>query len=293
MRVLVIGGSGMAGHMLLKYLAACTSYDVYYTIRERDMRLDPGMEEPGVRPHRYGAALRLDALDAVMVEELVVSIRPDVIVNCVGILNDYARQNEIMAYRINSILPHQLAGLAERTGGRLIHISTDCVFSGEKGRYEERHVPDGTSVYAKTKTLGEVVRAPHLTIRTSIVGPEIRPNGIGLLGWFLKQQGVIKGFVRVPWNGVTTLELAKFIHLAIERGPKLSGLVHLTAPRTVSKCELLQLFRQVFDKQDVIIQPDETIVLDRTLASTRTDLGYEVPDYLEMLTELRDWMRTE
>ncbi|UUZ89561.1 SDR family oxidoreductase [Paenibacillus sp. P25] len=293
MRVLVIGGGGMAGHMLLKYMAAQTSYEVFYTVRRRPEALHPQQEAAGGMPHRSGAELYLDASDSAKVEQLVLAVRPDIIVNCAGILNDYARQNEIMAYRINGLLPHQLAGLAESLGGRLVHISTDCVFSGERGNYEERHVPDGTSVYARTKALGEVMHSPHLTIRTSIIGPEIRENGIGLLGWFLRQQGVIKGFVRVPWNGVTTLELAKFIHHAIERGPRLRGLVHLTAPHPVSKCESLQLFQEVFDKQDVVIRPDDAVVLDRTLSNTRADLGYEVPEYPGMLAEPRDWMRAE
>ncbi|TDF97566.1 dTDP-4-dehydrorhamnose reductase family protein [Paenibacillus piri] len=281
MRILVIGGRGMAGHLLLQYLTGTASYELFHTTRET------------TRPNRIGG-LYLDALDSPAVEKLVEAVRPDVIVNCAGILNDAARRHELDAYRINGLLPHLLAGLAERVGGRLIHISTDCVFSGCRGKYEERHVPDGTSVYAKTKALGEIFAKPHVTIRTSIIGPEIRSHGIGLLHWFMQQQGVIKGFLQVPWNGVTTLELAKFIHYLLGTGSPVTGLVHLTAAETVSKHELLHKFRRIFGKTDVDIQPDDAIVLDRTLRSTRTDItGYTQAGYDAMLAELRDWMRAE
>ncbi|OXM83484.1 SDR family oxidoreductase [Paenibacillus rigui] len=278
MRVLVIGGNGMAGHLMVQYMTRETSFDLFYTVRQREQRL------------AGSNGLYLDARDSEAVTHLVRAVAPDIIVNCIGILNDFARLHEVEAYRINGLLPHLLAELADRQGARLIHISTDCVFSGERGAYEERHVPDGTSVYAKTKALGEVVKPPHVTIRTSIIGPEIRANGIGLLHWFMQQRGEIKGFLQVPWNGVTTLELAKFVCHLIEGGSGVQGLVHLTAARPLSKCRMLEQFQSVFAKDDVIIRPDDTIVLDRTLKNTRTDLGYAPQDFAAMLVELRDWM---
>nr|WP_313780773.1 hypothetical protein [Paenibacillus larvae] len=137
--------------------------------------------------------------------------------------------------------------------------------------------------------MGEVKDAPHLTIRTSIVGPEIRQNGIGLLNWFLNQSGEVKGYTEAYWNGVTTLELAKFVHHVME-DTSLNGIVHLTAPEQVSKYELLQLFRNIFEKKDVELIPDSKVKLDRTLRSTRKDMVYRVPDYEQMLTELKEWM---
>ncbi len=283
MKVLVIGGDGMAGHMLLRYLAARTAYEVFYTT-------EPGKTD-GWRPWPLpGAGLCLDASDSVMVEKLVAAVRPDLIVNTLGIMYDAARQRELEAFRINGLLPHQLAELADRLQARLIQISTDSVFLGERGRYEERHLPDGTTAYARTKALGEVVRAPHLTIRTSLIGPELQEEGGGLLSWFLRQQGEIRGFVRVPWNGVTTLELARFIHYAAERGGLLSGIVHLTAAETVSKYELLERLKRIFDKRDVRIRPDDTVALDRTLCSTRPEVDFAVPGYDRMLGELGEWM---
>ncbi|MCP3773554.1 sugar nucleotide-binding protein [Paenibacillus sp. MZ04-78.2] len=281
-RVLVIGGDGMAGHVLLRYLAAHTSYEVFYTT------------EYGKSDCEYplpGAALRLDASDSVMVDKLVEAVRPELIVNAHGIMYDAARQRELEAVRINGLFPHQLAELADRLQARLVQISTDSVFLGDRGRYEERHVPDGTTAYARTKALGEVVRAPHLTIRTSLIGPELREEGSGLLPWFLRQRGEIRGFVRVPWNGVTTLELARFIHYTAERGDRLSGIVHLTAAETISKYELLERMRRIFDKQDVRIRPDDAVALDRTLRSTRPELDFAVPGHDRMLEELREWMQ--
>ncbi|MCS7458832.1 SDR family oxidoreductase [Paenibacillus doosanensis] len=281
MRVLVTGGGGMAGHMLVRYLSERTGCDVFYTIREQLLR------------DRPGSGLYLEASDDEAVKRLIEAVRPDVVVNCIGILNDNAEQKVTEAYRINGLLPHLLAEAAERVGGRLIHISTDCVFSGDAsgaGAYEEDRVPDGTTVYARTKALGEVLRAPHLTVRTSIIGPEIRRNGIGLMQWFMKQRGTVQGFVRVRWNGVTTLELAKFIRHALERGDRLTGLVHLTAPYEISKYGLLKLIQDVFGKRDVCLEPRGAKSLDRTLRSTRADLEYPVPGYPEMLKELRDWI---
>lgn len=272
MRVLVIGGNGMAGHALVRYLESRTAYDVFFTTRD--------LRQPG--------GLFLDAREPLMTEKLVEAVSPDIVVNCTGILNRQAEINELDAYAVNSLFPHQLKAAVSRNGGRLMHISTDCVFSGEKGDYTEKDVPDGTSVYARTKRLGEIHEPPHLTIRTSIVGPEIRRNGIGLLEWFLKQSGTVPGYTNVWWNGVTTLELAKAVHSLIERPS--AGLLHLTAPEKISKYELLHKFKHHFRQSGVTIAPDESFVLDRTLAVTRTNVAHTVPDYETMLAELAEWM---
>lgn len=281
MRVLVIDGNGMAGYLMVQYLSRMTSHEVFHTVRQR--------EEPMKGQRR----LYLDVRDSMAVKHLAAIVQPDIIVNCAGILNDSARLREIEAYHVNGLLPHLLAELGDRLGAKVVHISTDCVFSGERGAYEERHVPDGTSVYAKTKALGEVFRAPHVTVRTSIIGPEIIERDIGLLHWFMQQTGEVKGFLKVRWNGVTTLELAKFVGHLIERGSRIHGMVHLTAAEPLSKCRVLELFQSTFDKKDVVIRPDDTIVLDRTLKCTRKDLGYEARDFAKMLLELRDWMTSQ
>jgi dTDP-4-dehydrorhamnose reductase len=274
MKLLIMGGQGMAGHMLVQYFRKLGSFSVYYTTRDKkDLN-----------------GLYADARDAVLMEKVIESVSPDVIINCIGILNDYARQDPVNAYWVNGIFSHQLAKAAEKAGGRLIHISTDCVFSGARGDYIEDDKPDGTSVYAVSKALGEVKDAPHLTIRTSIIGPEIRASGIGLLYWFMRQEGMVKGYKNMLWNGVTTLELAKAVHHFICQ--PVYGLIHLCAADKISKYELLKLFQIVFDKRDVTIVPDEEIHLDRTLRNTRSDFEYSVPSYKHMLVEMHPWMQS-
>lgn len=273
MKVLLLGAGGMAGHMLLQYMERRTSYRVFHTSRDKH---DP-------------RGLYFDATDSVMADKLVEAVSPEVIVNCIGILNNQADRNRIEAYTVNGLLPHRLRQAADRAGARLIHISTDCVFSGRRGDYAETDLPDGTSVYALTKALGEVIQEGHLTIRTSIIGPEISRHRIGLLDWFMRQEGQVQGYTEVLWNGVTTLELAKAVHTLIES--PVSGLVHLTAPGKISKCELLYLMRQTFGQTGVTIIPDDAVKLDRTLRHTRKDFVYAAPPYEEMLGKLHEWMK--
>jgi dTDP-4-dehydrorhamnose reductase len=273
MRLLILGGNGMAGHMLVHYFRKSSNYSVFYSIRDRGSH----------------QGLVVDARDSVHVEKMIDVVAPDVIINAIGILNDRAERNAIDAFLLNGLFPHQLKRMADKAGSRIIHISSDCVFSGELGGHKEDDVPDGHTTYARTKALGEIKAERHLTIRTSIVGPEIREQGIGLMDWFLRQQGTVKGYQLAIWNGVTTLELAKAIHHIIEY--PLSGLLHLTAPEAISKLDLLRLFQHAFEKEDVKIVPDDAIRLDRTLLHTRKDFIYEVPSYDRMLLELREWMR--
>ncbi|WP_026562813.1 SDR family oxidoreductase [Bacillus sp. J37] len=274
MKVLILGGKGMAGHIMVEYFMQENNYEVFYTSRDS----------------KDNNSLYLDVTDNKGIEEIIESLKPDIIINCIGILNEQASNNPILALQTNSILPHQLAKLAERYGGKLIHISTDCVFSGIKGSYTEDDIPDGTSLYAMSKRWGEVFSDKHLTIRTSIIGPELKEDGIGLFLWFMKQTGRIKGYERVFWNGVTTLELAKATEEMIRNN--VTGLFHLGSENKISKFSLLKLIQEVFNKDDVVISPDSKIVLDRTIKSTRTDFQYTIPSYKEMVEELKEWMRT-
>lgn len=265
----------MAGHVMAAYFLNKPQYDVLYTSRDIHDK----------------NSLYLDVADIKKMEEIIESKKPDIIINCVGILNDHASNNPLLAFQVNSLLPHQLAKLMERQQGKLIHISTDCVFSGIKGNYIEDDIPDGTSVYAQSKSLGEIIGDKHLTIRTSIIGPELKEDGIGLFLWFMKQVGEIKGYKNVLWNGVTTLELAKATEKMIMHN--VTGLYHLGSETKISKYELLKIIQQVFEKNDVKIIPDHEVVLDRTIKNTRIDFQYLVPSYENMLVELRDWMQRQ
>ncbi|MCM3541151.1 dTDP-4-dehydrorhamnose reductase family protein [Priestia endophytica] len=273
MKLLILGGKGMAGHVITTYFTQKNHYEVLYTSR------DPSDE----------ASIYLDVTNFKRVEEVIELTKPDIIINCIGLLNNQANNNPLLAFQVNSLLPHQLAKLVERHNGKLIQISTDCVFSGLEGDYTEDKIPDGTSVYAQSKHLGEIINNKHLTIRTSIIGPELKSEGIGLFLWFMNQSGEIKGYEKVLWNGVTTLELAKAIEEMIHN--QVTGLYHLGSSKKISKYELLMLIQDTFRKNNVKIVRDQDIVLDRTIKSTRTDFEYIVPSYEEMLISLREWIQ--
>ncbi|MGF2617912.1 SDR family oxidoreductase [Rossellomorea vietnamensis] len=275
MNVLVLGGHGMAGHIIVDYLKRQEGYRVYSTTRT-------GEDD----------SIQLDVRDLSSVSRVLKETRPEVVINAVGLLNETADKNLKDALIVNSLLPHHITDTLEEmgTGGKLIHISTDCVFSGKSGEYDESSVKDGTSVYAKTKSLGEVTEEPHLTIRTSIIGPELKEDGCGLFLWFMKQAGEIKGFDRVYWNGVTTLQLAKAIDHCLQEG--VTGLYHLCQEDKVSKYQLLTMIKVVFDKTDVTIMKDTEYSSDKSLVKTRKDIEYRVPGYPVMLQEMRDWMES-
>ncbi|WP_410514185.1 SDR family oxidoreductase [Paenibacillus sp. BR2-3] len=271
MKLLILGGNGMAGHMLVDYFTRQGRFTVFYTTRNA---YDP-------------KGLVVDVTDMHAVGKLIEMVRPQVIINAVGVLNQFAAADIINAYHVNGLLPHMLRKKADEVSARLVHISTDCVFEGTKGGYKEDDPTDGTSVYALSKALGEVREEGHITIRTSIIGPEIRKDGIGLMHWFFRQRGVVPGYLNVRWNGVTTLELAKAVDYLLES--PLSGLFHLVHPESVSKYDLLKLIGDIWKKRDMELIPVEEPVSDRTLVSTRQDLDYQVPDYHIMLEEMYAW----
>lgn len=272
MKLLILGGNGMAGHMLADYFRRQGKHHVFHTTRDKN---DLG-------------GLYVDADDIAGVEKLVEIVSPHCMINAMGVLNQFAERDRIGAYHVNGFLPHRLRRAADNIHARLIHISSDCVFEGTRGGYTEEDIPDGTSVYALTKSLGEVRAPGHLTIRTSIIGPEIRQGGIGLMEWFLAQKGRVSGYERVMWNGVTTLELAKVIDSLLDSD--LSGLIHLAHPEPVSKYRLLQMMQSAFRKEGVEIIPEQTPVQDRTLVCTRSDVTVRLPSYPRMLTELAEFM---
>lgn len=274
MKLLIIGGQGMAGHMMVNYFKKKGHHSVFYTSRDKK---DPN-------------GLVLDVNDIHSVDLLVKAVRPNVIINAVGILNQYAEKNVIQAYHVNGFLPHRLANLADQIGARLIHISTDSVFKGDKkGGYTEEDTPDGETIYAITKSLGEVHSSCHLTIRTSIIGPEVRKNGSGLMHWFFQQKGIVQGYTNVRWNGITTLMLAKMVDEYMTS--KVSGLIHLAHPDPISKYELLLLFKEIWNIKETVIIPRSNYVQDRTLVVTRDDIDIHsmFPAYRDMLKELKEW----
>jgi len=268
-RVVVLGSRGMAGHMIQRYLSGLGTYEVIGLARTEDT---PFVDR------------QVDVENLGQLADVLKAVQPAVVVNCVGVLNAAADDDPGRAVLLNSYLPHWLARTGDELGFRLIHVSTDCVFSGATGGYTEASEPDGTTLYARTKVLGEVWSPHHLTFRTSIVGPELKQNGSGLLEWFLRQAGPVPGYASVLWTGVTTLELAKAVHAAIEEN--LSGLYHLVPNRPISKYDLLCEIARAFDIRGVQVVPQGSPRCQRTLVCTRTDFSFQVHDYGTMLDEL-------
>jgi len=270
-KVLVLGSLGMAGHVMYTTLKASGGYEVLGVARQQGQFVDEV----------------LDVTDFERLGSYIKKVKPDYIINCVGVLVSQAQQHITTAILLNSYLPHFLAELGNQEGYKLIHISTDCVFSGKIGGYHEDSFRDGDDNYARSKALGEVTYGCHLTIRTSIIGPEVKKNGTGLMDWFLKQEDEIKGYTRAYWSGVTTLELAKATQAAIKQN--ISGLYHLCPKEKISKFDLLQKIAAVWGSC-ISIVPDELYKVDKSLICTRKDLRYDVASYDAMLLETKAWM---
>jgi dTDP-4-dehydrorhamnose reductase len=282
-RVLVLGGEGMLGHKMFQILGARFP-ETYVTMRGG----------PNDEPYRRVALLqgtsvipRVDATDLSGLQRLVADLQPGVLVNCVGIVKQRPEAHDaILSIALNSLLPHQLAALAASVGARLIHFSTDCVFSGRQGGYREDDPADAEDLYGRSKYLGEVSVAPAVTLRTSIIGRELA-SFASLLEWFLAQRGkTIKGFRRVLYSGITTNQMARLVGDLIEEQPALGGLYQVAGP-WVSKHDLLCLARDAFGL-DVEIVPDDSEVNDRTMYGDRftAATGWRSPSWEEMMAEV-------
>jgi dTDP-4-dehydrorhamnose reductase len=271
-KLLLFGATGMAGHMAYYYLQETNKYEIVNVVFRNKLTDD---------------SIVLDITDKSATEKLIRELKPDIILNCIGILIKGSLLHTDNAIYINAYFPHLLERLAAEINAKLIHISTDCVFSGKKGNYSESDVRDADDVYGKSKGLGEIINCKDLTIRTSIIGPELKESGEGLFHWYMYQKGEIKGYTGAFWGGVTTLELAKAIDIAIDQN--FSGLVHLTNGEKINKYNLLVRFKEIWRKIDVIIIPFDGKSVDKSLQKSNTFV-YPVPSYNDMLIELKSWM---
>ena len=268
MKILVLGKNGMLGHVVYNYFK------------------ELGNDVEGTVSH--GEGLIYDANNnQESLEEIIKKVKPNVVINCIGILNKVAEDNKNLAVKLNSLLPHYVDSLSEKYGFKFIHVSTDCVFEGTKGKYDETSIPDATSFYGRSKALGEIKNNNNVTLRTSIVGPDNNPNGIGLFEWFIKQNGIINGYSKVIWTGVTTIELAKAMEKAIENN--LNGLHHVVNNDFISKSELLKLFKKEF-KKNIEIEENSSVVSEKTLIRTDKSFDFNVPSYEEMVHEMKEWV---
>jgi dTDP-4-dehydrorhamnose reductase len=240
------------------------------------------------RPLPYTPHKVCDVRELKRLNEIILAEHYDTIVNCSGILNREADSRPSEAVFVNSLLPHHLSDMTRGTNTQVIHVSTDCVFSGLQGGYSEHSYRDEISLYGRSKALGEIDNDKDLTFRTSLVGPDLNPDGIGLFNWYMKQEKEMDGFVKAIWTGVTTVTLAK----AIENASivKLSGIYHLVNQTSINKFELLKLFNKHFTDNKRIIHPSESLVVDKSLINNRTDFEFIVLSYETMVTDMKDWM---
>lgn len=280
LRVLVLGGSGMLGHKL--YQVCAERFDVYATLRqpaqayERDGLFDPARIIGNVAANDFDSVLKATA-----------SVQPSVIVNCIGVVKqDAAAKDPFTSISLNSLFPHRLAQVCRAASARLIHLSTDCVFSGRKGHYAEDDSADAEDLYGKTKYLGEVGGASCLTLRTSMIGRELHGSH-GLLEWFLSQQGKsVRGFRRALFSGFTTRALAEIIAWLISDHPELEGIWHVAA-EPISKLDLLTLIKET-GELNIQIEPDDTFHCDRSLNGARFGeaTGFVPPAWSDMISQL-------
>jgi dTDP-4-dehydrorhamnose reductase len=226
------------------------------------------------------------------VGEVIDRFEPDAIVNAVGVVKQRDEAKQIIpSLEINALFPHRLLEVCKAAGVRLMHVSTDCVFSGRKGNYTEKEIPDPVDLYGRTKLLGELDEAPGITLRTSIIGLELR-HKTGLIEWYLARKGTIPGFRRAIYSGFTTLEMARVIERILVRHSDLFGVWHV-ASAPISKYALLKRLTDVLGRRDIKIEPDDTFVCDRSLCGRAFEeaTGYSPPPWEEMLLELARQVR--
>lgn len=283
MTIFIAGVNGMLGHKLFQTLQARHA-EPLGSIRGR--RSDEAYRAIPLLQSN-STVEGFDALDLGGVRDQLRALRPQVIVNCIGVVKQRSTAHDpVPTIAINSLFPHVLAETCAEWGGRLIHLSTDCVFSGASGRYRESDPTDATDLYGRSKALGETTAANALTLRTSIIGRELAHHA-SLLEWLLAQKGgAVKGFTRAIYSGVTTNHLAALIGDIIERFPSLTGLYHVAA-EPISKYQLLLLLRDAYDL-DVEITPDEAFACDRSLLGDKlaAAIGYHAPAWPELVAEL-------
>ena len=269
LKVLILGSTGLIGHQVFNYLDDKNRYKLFNISFRK--KLNHKSIICNVRNQNEFVAI-------------IKSVRPDVIVNCIGILIKGASLDPENAIYINAYMPHMLMKIADEMNSKLIHISTDCVFSGnQKLPYKEFDFKDGKDTYAKTKGLGEIINDKHLTLRTSVIGPELKTDGEELFHWFMNQKEEVNGYTNAIWSGVTTYVLSKSVDWAIEN--KITGLYHITNNKTIDKYKLLTLIKK-YTKKNILIHPFNEKIINKSFVDTRNQLNFEIPSYDETIKEM-------
>lgn len=274
-KCIVLGGEGMLGHMVVKYIKSLPDFEVFSTVRNETTK----------------SGIYFDAYkDLGKIEEIIKKIKPKLVINCIGFVNHIIKeQDKDVVVFINSYFPHKLANICRLNNSKLIHISTDAVFSGEEGNYTEDSPYSSIDFYGISKATGEIKDDHNLTIRTSIIGPEIKEPKTGLMEWFFKQnEKTVKGFTKYIFSGLTTLELAKKIIEMYKNN--VTGLINI-ASKPISKYDILCLIKNIYHLNINVI-PNENPICDRSMKSIRKDIKYNIPTHEEMVKELKNWQES-
>lgn len=282
-RVLVLGASGMLGNAVLRVFVESSGYTTVGSARS--------YAAVAALPEKLRNAVicGIDVENCDSLLRLFSDFQPDVIINCVGVVKQLDNADDPMvAIPLNALLPHRLARLAMTRGARLVHISTDCVFSGKKGMYTELDFADAQDLYGRSKHLGEVDYTNAVTLRTSIIGHELA-SAHGLISWFLAQSGSVRGFKRAIFSGLPTVVLGTVIRDYVLPNEQLRGVYHVSAP-PISKYELLNLVAKVYAHK-ILIEPDEEVVIDRSLDSSRFKdaTAYATPSWPQLIKAMHEF----
>lgn len=283
MRVLILGASGMLGNAMFRFFSESDGYETWGSVRSFPVVTD--FADRGLDRLIVGGDLENE--DCLL--SLFAQVRPEIVINCVGLVKQLAQADDALkAIPLNALLPHRVARLCELCGGRLVHISTDCVFSGKSGMYKESDFPDAYDLYGRSKFLGEVDYPHAITLRTSIIGHELHGNR-SLINWFLSQEGSVKGFKRAIFSGLPTVELARVIRDFVIPNPGLHGLYHISA-ESINKFDLLSLVAKEYHKTIEIVA-DEQFAIDRSLDSSRFRLvtGYRPGSWPELIRLMHEF----
>lgn len=282
-RILLLGATGMLGNAVFRLLSADPQHSVWGTLRNvAALRHFP-------QANHARLLTGIDVLDHDALTSVMEQVRPAVVINCIGLIKQLAGANDpLTALPINAMLPHRLARLCGLAGARLIHVSTDCVFSGRKGGYLETDTSDAEDLYGKSKYIGELHEVPHaVTLRTSIIGHEL-DSSYALVDWFLSQQDGVRGFTKAIFSGLPTVELARVMKDFVIPHPQLNGLYHVAA-EPIDKFRLLSQVAMEYGKT-IAIRPDDSVVIDRSLNGSRfrDATGYSAPDWPELIRRMHD-----
>ena len=282
MKILVLGASGMLGNAMLRVMSAQEAWSVFGTVRDADPALHAAAPRAVLIPGVH--ADQPDSLLAAFAQA-----RPDVVINCVGLVKQLSNaEDPLVAVPINTLLPHRLARMCEVAGARLVHVSTDCVFSGKQGNYTEFDLADAQDVYGRSKLLGEVDYPHTVTLRTSIIGHELR-SAHGLIDWFLSQQARVKGYTEAVFSGLPTCELARVVRDFVIPHASLRGVYHVAA-EPISKHDLLQIVSREYGK-NLQIEPDDQVKINRSLDASRfrEATGYVAPAWPDLIAQMREF----